>query len=86
MDMIIIRGIRMCVSLFLQPDACDRKPWRFVEFYDVACYHYVDGARGGWAGASGERTDQVMKRVADGVAEYQDYLERRHSMRDKKEK
>ncbi len=80
MDMIIVYGVGMCVSLFLQPDTCDKEPWRFVEFYDVACYHRADGARGGWAGAGDERTDQVMKRVVDGVAEYQDYLRSRGEM------
>lgn len=87
MDGIIIRGVGACMSLLLQSDTCDLKPWRFTEFYDAACYHRAEGAVGGnWAGRGMETTETVQKRVIDGVAEYQDYLENRRSMCGKKEK
>jgi hypothetical protein len=81
----MVIGVGACMALLLQPDTCGGEPWRFTEFYENACHHYMIGD-GTWAGGKYEMTTDVMKRLADGVAEYQDYLEKRRRMCDKKEK
>jgi hypothetical protein len=47
----------------------------FVDYYRAACYEAPKGQY--WAGARGELTDSINKRVLNAVALYTDYAEER---------
>lgn len=48
-----------------------QQPYTFREFYAKVCYD--NHGEGHWAGGH-EESANVMKRIADGVALYQDYI------------